>query len=133
MQEQAELVGPGLVTGGAVRDKVVLPRLDMVLGLAAGAIQPFIELLGAAAFKVGDDVACIASLWPGFDPRDDALDPAPTFSGVIKLHVAPNLAAIGRGLEALRRGLFQRRDMPVQRAVGSQDRKSTRRTPVTPI
>jgi hypothetical protein len=31
---------------------MVLPRLDVVLGLAAGAIKPLVELLGAAALKV---------------------------------------------------------------------------------
>ena len=37
MQEQPELVGLGLVAGGAVGSEMVLECLDVVLGLAAGA------------------------------------------------------------------------------------------------
>ena len=55
MKEEAELVGLGLVAGGAVRGEVVFPRLDMVLGLAARAIEPLIEMLGATTLEVGDD------------------------------------------------------------------------------
>ena len=54
MQEETELVGLGLVAGGAVGGEVVLPRLDMVLGLAARAIEPLIEVLGATTLEVGD-------------------------------------------------------------------------------
>jgi hypothetical protein len=57
MKEEAELVGLGLVAGGAVSAEVVFPRLDMVLGLAARAIEPLIEVLGATTFEVGDDEA----------------------------------------------------------------------------
>jgi hypothetical protein len=52
VKKKAELVGSGLMAGGVVRGQVVLPRLDMVLGLAPGATQPFIELLGAAALQI---------------------------------------------------------------------------------
>jgi hypothetical protein len=41
--------------------EVVLPRLDVVLGLATRAIKPLVELLGAAALKVGDDQAGVGS------------------------------------------------------------------------
>jgi hypothetical protein len=34
--------------------------------LAAGAIEPFVEVLGAAAFQVGDNQAGIGSFGPGF-------------------------------------------------------------------
>ena len=69
MQEQAELVGFGRMAGGTIGGEVVLPRLDVVLGLAAGAIEPFVKVLGAAAFQVGDNEAGIGSLGPGFNPR----------------------------------------------------------------
>ncbi len=62
MQEETELVGLGLVAGGAVGGEVVLPRLDVVLGLAARAIKPLVELLGAATGKIGDDKAGVGSL-----------------------------------------------------------------------
>jgi hypothetical protein len=53
VQEQAELVGFGLVAGGAVGGEVVLPGLDVVLGLTARAVEPFVQVLGAAARKIG--------------------------------------------------------------------------------
>ena len=52
MKEKAELVGLGLVAGGAVGGEVVFPRFDMVLGLAARAIEPLIEVLGATTLEV---------------------------------------------------------------------------------
>ena len=45
VQEQAELVGFGLVAGGAVGGEVVLPGLDVVLGLTTRAIEPLVEVL----------------------------------------------------------------------------------------
>ena len=57
VQEQAKLVGLGRVAGGAIGGEVVLPRLDVVLGLAAGAVEPLVNVLGAAAFEVGDNKA----------------------------------------------------------------------------
>ena len=73
VQEQAKLVGLGRMAGSAIGGEVVLPRLDMVFGLATGAIEPFVEVLGAAAFQVGDNEAGIGSFGPGFNPCDDAL------------------------------------------------------------
>ena len=67
MQKEAELVGLGRMAGSAVGGEVVLPRLDVVLGLAAGAVEPFVEMLGAAAFEVGDDEAGVGSRGPGLD------------------------------------------------------------------
>ena len=88
MKEEAELVGLGLVAGGAVRGEVIFPCFDMVLGLPACAIEPLIEGLGATTLEVGDDEAGIASLGPHFDPRDDALDPAPALRSIVELRKA---------------------------------------------
>jgi len=52
VQEQAKLVGLGRMAGGAVGGEVVLPRLDVVLGLAAGAVEPLVNVLGAAALRI---------------------------------------------------------------------------------
>src|SRR5712675_3448947 len=68
VKKQAELVGRGLMAGGAVGGEMVLPRLDVVLRLTARAVEPLIERLGAAVLEVGDDKAGIASLGPGLDP-----------------------------------------------------------------
>ena len=120
MQEQAELVGLGLVAGGAVGGEMVLPRLDVVLRLTARAVEPLVELLGAAALEVGDDEAGIGSLGAGLDPRDDALDPAPAVGGIVELRKAPHLAARRRRREAFGGGFLQRRDMAAQRRIGGQ-------------
>jgi len=46
VQEQAELVGFGLVAGGAVGGKVGLPGFDVVLGLTTRAVAPFVQKAG---------------------------------------------------------------------------------------
>src|SRR5437588_7054287 len=83
------------MAGGAVGGEMVLPRLDVVLRLTARAIEPLIELLGAAALQVGDDKAGIGSLGAGLDPRDDALDAAPAAGGIVELRKAPHLPRAG--------------------------------------
>jgi hypothetical protein len=99
---------------------MVLPRLDVVLGLAAGAVERLVELLGTAALQVGHDEARVDALGPGLDPRDDALDPAPALGTVVEFLEAPHLAARGRRPEALCRGFLQRLDMAAQRRVGGE-------------
>src|SRR5260370_37164560 len=77
VKEEAELVGGGLMAGGAVGGEMVLPRLDVVLRLTARAVEPLIELLGAAALEVGDDKAGIVSLAALLDPPHARLAPPP--------------------------------------------------------
>src|SRR5438046_9413836 len=108
------------MAGGAVGGEMVLPRLDVVLRLTARAIEPLIELLGAAALQVGDDKAGIGSLGTSLDPRDDALDAAPAAGGIVELRKAPHLAARRCRGEALGSGFLQRLDMAPQRRIGSQ-------------
>src|SRR5260370_15242783 len=93
VKEEAELVGRGLMAGGAVGGEMVLPRLDVVLRLTARAVEPLVERLAAAALEIGDDKASVGSLGAGLDPRDDAFDPAPTAGGIVELRKAPYLAA----------------------------------------
>ena len=64
MQEQTKLVGLGRVARRAVSREMVLPCLDVVLGLTAGAVEPLVKVLGAAAFETGDDEPGIGSLNP---------------------------------------------------------------------
>src|SRR5947207_7272408 len=108
------------MAGGAVGGEMVLPRLDVVLRLTARAIDPLIELLGAAALQVGDDKAGIGSLDAGLDPRDDALDAAPAAGGIVELRKAPHLAARRCRREAFSSGFLQRLDMALQRRIGGQ-------------
>src|SRR5207237_5611431 len=96
------------MAGGAVGGEMVLPRLDVVLRLTARAIEPLIELLGAAALQVGDDKAGIGSLGAGLDPRDDALDAAPAAGGIVELRKAPHLAARRFGRDGVGRGVLLR-------------------------
>src|SRR5438552_17814719 len=108
------------MAGGAVGGEMVLPRLDVVLRLTARAIEPLIELLGAAALQVGDDKAGIGSLGAGLDPRDDALDAAPAAGGIVELRKAPHLAARRCRRQAFSSGFLQRLDMALQRRIGGQ-------------
>ena len=71
MQDEAELVGDRALAGGPVRGELALVQLDEVLGLAAGAVNIFIEMAGVSAER-GDDVAGVeaarACLQPGRRP-----------------------------------------------------------------
>src|SRR5436309_139295 len=89
---------------------MVLPCLDVVLGLTARAVEPLVKVLGAAAFETGDDEPGIGSLNPDLDAGDDALHSAPALGGIVELREAPHLAAPGRRLEARGGALLQRCD-----------------------
>src|ERR1700747_988320 len=108
------------MAGGAVGGEAVLPRLDVVLGLAAGAVEPLVEVLGAAAFEVGDNKAGVGAFGPRFDPGDDALDPAPASGGIVELGEAAPLAAGRRQLEAFGRAFLQCHDMTAESDIGGQ-------------
>ncbi len=91
---------------------MVLPRLDVVLGLPARTIKPQVKFLGAATFKIGHDEAGVGSLGPGLDAGDDALGPAPAPGGIVELRKAPHLAARRGGPKALGGGFLQRLSSP---------------------
>src|ERR1700741_386781 len=99
---------------------MVLPCLDVVLGRTTGAVEPLVEVLGAAAFEAGDDEPGIGALEPGLDAGDDALDPAPALRGIVELPEAPHLASPGRRLETRGSALLQRCDMTAECGVGGQ-------------
>ena len=46
-------------------------QLDEVLGLAAGAVEPGVDVLGAGGLQRGDDVADIQAQGRGLDAGDD--------------------------------------------------------------
>ena len=52
MKEGAQLVGRGLVAGGAVRGGVIFSCFDMGLGLAARAIEPLMEVLARPPWRL---------------------------------------------------------------------------------
>ena len=97
---------------------MLLDRL--VLGLTTRAVEPLVEVLGAAAFQAGDDEPGIGAFEPGLDAGDDALDPAPALRGILELPEAPHLAAPRRRLEARGGALLQCRDMTAKCGVGGQ-------------
>ena len=45
MRKQTKLVGLGRVAGSAVSSEMVLPCLDVVLGLTAHAVEPLVKVL----------------------------------------------------------------------------------------
>ncbi|ESX08302.1 hypothetical protein X768_22825 [Mesorhizobium sp. LSJC265A00] len=57
MQGEADLVGDGRTAVGAVGGKLALVDLVQVLGLAAGAFDHVVEVLGRATVENGDDDA----------------------------------------------------------------------------
>src|SRR5207248_109332 len=99
---------------------MVLPCLDVVLGLTARAVEPLVKVLGAAAFETGDDEPGIGSLNPDLDAGDDALHSAPALGGIVELREAPRRAAPGRRLEARGGALLQRCDMAAQCCIWGQ-------------
>src|SRR3982074_3233010 len=99
---------------------MVLPCLDVVLGLTTRAVEPLVEVLGATAFEAGDDEPGIGALEPGLDAGDDALDPAPALRGIVELPEAPHLAAFGRRLEARGGAPLQCCNMTAECGVGGQ-------------
>lgn len=111
VQKEAQLVGRRFGAGGAVSVKMRLPRLDMVLGLAAAAIDVFIEPARVAFVEIGDDEALIDAIWSGFGSRDDALDAAPAFRAVEEFLVAPHLARVGGCFAQRRRFGFESENM----------------------
>lgn len=68
MQEQPELVGRRSGAGCAIGGEMRLPRLDVVLGSAAPAVDILVERLGVATCKVGDDEAGIGTFGADLDP-----------------------------------------------------------------
>jgi hypothetical protein len=82
VQKQPELIGGGLGARGAVGGEMGFPGLDVVLRLAARAVEILVQRPAAAVAEVGDDEAGIGAVAAGLDTGDDAADPAPGLGGV---------------------------------------------------
>src|ERR1700739_438938 len=91
-----------------------LPRLDVVFGLAAPAIDVFIEHASVAFAQIGDDEARVGSFRAYFDAGDDPLDATPALGTVEELLEASDLAALRRPVEACLRADFETFDMAAQ-------------------
>src|SRR5918911_4616122 len=112
MQEQAELVGARLGAGRAIDSKVRLPRFDVVLRIAAPAINVLIEHASASGRQARDHEAGVCSISPGLNTGDDALDPAPARGAVVELRVTAHLARVRGADVAHQRAGFQALDRP---------------------
>src|SRR3954469_5823108 len=97
MQKQPELVGGCLGAGGPIGSKVRLPRLDVVLCVAASAIDVFIKHTSVSGRQARDDEAGVCPVGTGLDASDDPLDPAPARSAVVKLREAAYVACLRGG------------------------------------
>ena len=77
VQKQPHLIGQRRAATGSIGGKLGLVQLDQVLGLAAGAVEAFIQPPRSAAPDVGDDIADIETLPCGLDACGDAAWPWP--------------------------------------------------------
>ncbi len=96
MQDEAELVGDRALAGGPVRGELALVQLDEVLGLAAGAVNIFIEMAGVSAER-GDDVSGVEAARACLQPGDDPALAVPGPGGVGERGEAPHPARAGLG------------------------------------
>src|SRR4029077_5823575 len=71
VQDQAHLVGQRAATAGAVGGELGLVQFDQVLGLAPGAVEGLVAVLGRAGVDAGGDEADIEPLSGGFDAGTD--------------------------------------------------------------
>src|SRR5271165_627753 len=92
-----------------------LPGFDMIFGLAAPAIDVFVEHASVAFVQIGDDEARVRSFRARFDAGDDPLDPAPALRAIEELLETTKLAVSGRGFETRLYAGFETFDMPAQR------------------
>src|SRR3954463_3172335 len=94
MQKQPELVSGCLGAGRAIGGKVRLPGFDVVLRLAAPAIDVLIQHTSVSGRQARDDEAGVCPLGAGLNAGDDALDPAPARGSVVELRVTAHLARV---------------------------------------
>src|SRR4051812_3108542 len=91
-----------------------LPGLDVVLGLAAGAVDILVNGAAAHTIETGDDEACVDALRSSLDAGDDALDAVPACGAIVEFLEPAQLFAASLG-SALDRAGLQRGDVLAQR------------------
>jgi len=96
VEDQPELVGGRALAGGAVGGELDLVLLDEGLGLAAGAVDPFVEMAGLAGER-SDYVARVEAARRRLEPGDDAAFAVPRAGGVIEAGEAAHLLRAGLG------------------------------------
>src|SRR4051812_26135975 len=91
-----------------------LPGLDVVLGLATGAVDVLVNGAAAHTIETGDDEAGVDALRSGLDASDDALDAVPACGAIVEFVEPAQPFAASLGSAPDRAGL-QRGDMLAQR------------------
>src|SRR3954465_12865273 len=91
-----------------------LPGLDVVLGLATGAVDVLVNGAAAHTIETGDDEAGVDALRSGLDAGDDALDAVPACGAIVEFLEPAQLLAASLG-GALDRAGLQRGDMLAHR------------------
>src|SRR3954452_19207259 len=91
-----------------------LPGLDVVLGLATGAVDVLVSRAAAHTIETGDDEAGVDALRSGLDAGDDALDAVPACGAIVEFLEPAQLLSASLG-SALDRAGLQRGDMLAQR------------------
>src|SRR3954452_22725929 len=95
-----------------------LPGLDVVLGLATGAVDVLVSRAAAHTIETGDDEAGVDALRSGLDAGDDALDAVPACGAIVEFLEPAQLLATRPG-SARGRARFQPGDVLAQRGGGS--------------
>ena len=95
IEHQTQLVGDRALAGGPVRGELALVQFDRVLGLAAGAVNIFIEMAGVSAER--GDVAGVEAPRACLRPGDDPALAAPGARGVGEGGEAPHPVRAGLG------------------------------------
>src|SRR4030081_2535983 len=119
VQDEPHLVGERAAAAGAIGGKLRLVQFDEVLGLASGAVERFVDMLGRPGLDAGDDEADVEALCGGLDPGAGAAVSVPGFRPI---------ACLG---EAAQAGLLVERaaganvvggliDQPVEHAVARE-------------
>jgi hypothetical protein len=90
VQHEANLIGPRSTTGGPVRGKRGLGKLDPVLCLTSGTRQALVDHAGAGADQMGDDKAEIQPQAGRLKAGDDPALARPTPGLVLGLGKAAN-------------------------------------------
>src|SRR3954470_6281327 len=119
VQDQPHLIGERAAAAGAIGGKLGLVQFDQILGLASGAVERLVDMLGRPGLDAGDDEADIEALCGGLDPGTGTPVDMPGFRPVACLGEA---AQAGLLVErpAGTNVVGRRIDQPVEHSVAGQ-------------
>ena len=85
VQDEPHLIGERAAAAGAIGRKLRLVQFDEVLGLAPGAVERLVDMLGRSGLDAGDDEADVEALGGGLDAGTGAPVGVPGFRLVARL------------------------------------------------